>query len=135
MAGVLKVTTKVKITGLGEEVVIENEATMTVPVEHGGNGRYIIHATAKETAIQVSDLFPQIALLKMYGVYIKAEVGTIVIKLNTAGTATFDNTTADLELKVGEAAFLPINPVSNAGITIDASAVTDAFTITVVGKA
>ena len=135
MAGALKVTTKVNITGLDEEVNISNTKTMTVPVEHGGSGRYIIHATAGTTAMQVSALFPQIALTKMYGVYIKSNVGTIYVLLNTAGTATFDSTTADLVFNEGEGHWLPINPDSNAGITIDASAVTDAFTITAVGSA
>ena len=135
MAGALVVTVKAKLTGLGEEINIDNEATMTVPVEHGGSGRYIVHATAGTTAIQVSTLFPQIALAKMYGVYIKAEVGTIYIILDTAGTSTFDETTADLVINVGESCWIPVNPDNNAGVTIDASAVTDAFTITAVGEA
>ena len=135
MAGVLKVRTIVKLTGLGQEINIDEEKTMTVPVEHGGSGKYIVHATAGTTAIQVSDLFPQIALAKMYGVYIKAEVGTIYVILDTAGTTTFDSTTADLVYNVGESDWIPINPDNNAGITIDASAVTDAFTITAVGSA
>lgn len=135
MAGELKVRIKAKLTGLGEEINIDNEATMTVPTEHGGSGKYIVHTTAGTTAIQVSDLFPQIALAKMYGVHIKAEVGTIYVKLNIAGTDTFDATTAHLTIKVGEPNWISVNPDNNDGITIDASAVTDAFTITAVGKA
>jgi len=136
MAGALKVTIRANLTGLGKEININpGEATMTTPVEHGGSGKYIVHATAQETAIQVSELFPQIALAKMYGVYIKAEAGTIYIMVDTAGTTTFAAAAADLVLNVGEACWLPINPAGNLGLTIDASAVTDAFTITVVGKA
>ena len=135
MAGALKVRTIVKLTGLGEEINIDTEKTMTVPVEHGGSGRYIVHETAGTTAIQVSDLFPQIALTKMYGVYIKAEVGTIYVILDTAGTTTFDSTTADLVLNVGEACYLPINPGGNLGLIIDASAVTDAFSWLILGNA
>ncbi len=138
MAGVAKVTTKVNITGLGEEINIDTGAvTMTVPVEHGGSGKYIVHATATTTAIQLSDLFPQLALAKIYGVYIKSEVGTIYIMLNTAGTVTFGVTTADLVLLVGESAYLPVNPglTSANGMTIDAAAITDAFTITAFAKA
>jgi len=135
MAGALKVRTIVKLTGLGQEIDIDEEKTMTNPVEHGGSGKYIVHATAGTFAIQVSDLFPQITLAKMYGVYIKAEVGTIYVLLNTAGVVSFDSTTAELVYNVGESDWLPINPDNNAGITIDASAVTDAFTITAVGSA
>lgn len=137
MAGVAKVTTKIDITGLGEEINIDTGAvTMTVPVEHGGSGKYIVHATATATAMQLSDLFPQLALAKIYGVYIKAEVGTIYIMLNTAGTTTFGVTTADLVLLVGESAYIPVNPdlTTANGMTIDASANTDAFTITALAK-
>ena len=138
MAGALKLTIKADVTGLGEEINIDTGAvTMTVPVEHGGSGKYIVHATATTTAMQLSDLFPQLALAKIYGVYIKAEVGTIYIMLNTAGTGTFGVTTADLVLLVGKSAYLPVNPdlTSANGMTIDASVVTDAFTITAFAKA
>ena len=137
MAGALKLTIKADVTGLGEEINIDTGVvTMTVPVEHGGSGKYVIHATATTTAMQLSELFPQLALAKIYGVYIKAEVGTIYIMLNTAGTTTFGVTTADLALNAGEAVYLPINPdltIAN-GMTIDASAVTDAFSITAFAK-
>ena len=137
MAGVAKVTTKIDITGLGEEINIDTGAvTQTVPVEHGGSGKYIVHATAATTAMQLSDLFPQLALAKIYGVYIKSEVGTIYVMLNTAGTTTFGVTTADLVLLVGESVYLPVNPdlTSANGMTIDAAAITDAFTITAFAK-
>lgn len=135
MAGVLKVRTIINITGLGDEVSIDTgDITMTVPVEHGGSGRYIVHATATTTAIQVSELFPQIALTKMYGMYLESVSGTIYVKLNTAGTTTFDASGAYLTFNEGEGSWIPIEPSNNAGITIDAASATDAFVITVVGK-
>lgn len=133
MAGILKAQIKIQSSGLGEEFTIDRgEQTLEVPVEHGGKGRYIIHKTATTAALQFSNLFPQADLTKVYLVYIKAEVGTIYVKLNTAGIATFDETTAHLALIAAKGGEEPINvnPDSNAGITIDASAVTDAFTIT-----
>lgn len=138
MAGVLKVRTIINCTGLGEEFTIDTgEVTQTVPVEHGGSGKYIIHTTAGTTAMQLSDLFPQLALNKIYAVYIKAEVGTIYVMLNTAGTTTFDSTTADKVIPVGKSQFILVNPdlTTANGMTIDASAVTDAFTITAFAKA
>lgn len=136
MAGVLKLRMIINCTGLDEEIPIDtDEVTMTVPVEHGGSGKYIIHATAQTTAIQLSDLFPQLALTKIYGVYIKAIVGTIYIQVDTAGTTTFVAADAHLVLNVGEFCYLPVNPDGNAGIAIDAAAITDAFVITAFAKA
>lgn len=133
MAGTLKVTTKVSLSGLGEEVAIENEATLTVPVEHQEG--YTVVAAATTTAIQLFDLIDHIALAKIYGVYIKAESGTIYILLDTAGTATFAVGDADLVLNEGESCWLPINSAGNLGCKIDASGVTDAFSWAIVGKA
>ncbi len=138
MAGALKVRTIINCSGLGEEYTIDTgEVTMTVPVEHGGQGKYIIHHDATTTALQLSTLFPQLALAKIYAVYIKAEVGTIYIMLNTAGSTTFGETTADLRLLVGEHCYLPLNQdlTTANGMTIDAAAVTDAFTITAFAEA
>ncbi len=137
MAGVLKKTLKLNCSGLGEEVNIDvGEDTLTVPVEHSGSPLYIVHATAQTVggAMQLSDLFPQFALTKIYGVYIKAEVGTIYIQVDTAGTTTFIAADAHLVLLVGEDCFLPINPAGNLGVAIDASAITDAFSIAVWAK-
>jgi hypothetical protein len=141
MAGVLKKRTIINCTGLGDEFNIDTgDVTQTVPVEHGGQGRYIIHSTATTYALQLSDLFPQLALTKIYGVYIKAEVGTIYILLNTAGVVKFDSDTADLTLLVGESCYLPINteydsPNGPVGLKINGSSATDAFTITAFAKA
>ena len=137
MAGALTIRKIANCTGLGEEYTIDTgEVTQTVPVEHGGSGKYVIHHTATTTALQLSTLFPQLALAKIYLVYIKAEVGTIYIMLNTADTATFGVTTADLVLAEGKDCFLPVNPdlTTANGMTIDAAAVTDAFTITAWAK-
>lgn len=139
MAGVAKVGLTVDITGIGEEVhIATGKVTMNVPTEHGGSGRYIIHSTGggSGTAIQLTDLFPQLTMGQIYGVYIKAEVGTIYIMLNTSGTTAFASTAADLRLGVGESAWIPVNySLTTAnGMTIDSAANTDAFTITAFQK-
>ena len=135
MAGVAKVKINVKVTGLGDDVEMNPDfdaVTMTVPVEtaHG----YVIVATATTTAIQLSDLAPQIALAKMYGLYVKAKVGTIYIQIDTAGTTTFGAAAAHETLNVGEPCYIPINPSGNLGVTFDAAAVTDAFEWLLLGK-
>jgi len=137
MAGVLKLQVKANITGLGDEVSIDSgEETLTVPVEHGGQGLYIVHATATTTAMQISSIFPHIALTKMYGVYIKCIAGTIYVQLNTAGTTTFGSADAELVIEADKGGFwIPVNPANNDGITIDAAAITDAFIISAVGSA
>lgn len=134
MAGVLKVRTHVNISGLGEEVDFDTgDVTMTVPVEYQKG--YTVVETATTTAIQLFDMVDHIALAKIYGIFIKAEVGTIYITPDTAGTTSITSTTADLLLNVGEACWLPINPGGNLGVVIDAAAVTDAFSWIIVGKA
>ena len=134
MAGAAKVTAKLKVTGLGDTIEkdIEN-VSLTVPVEVASG--YVVHATAQVTAIQLSSLAPQIALTKMYHLLIISRVGTIYVNLDTAGTATFAAAAADLVINVGEAALLPLNPAGNLGVTIDASAVTDAFEWFLLGSA
>ena len=133
MAGALKVTIKANITGLGEEINISNTKTMTVPVEVQSG--YTVVATATTTAIQLFDMIDHIALANIYGIYLKAEVGTIYITVDTAGTGTITSATADLVLNVGEACWLPINPDGNLGLIVDAAAVTDAFSWLIVGEA
>lgn len=133
MAGSAKVTISVNVSGLGEEINISNAKTMTVPVEVQSG--YTVIATATTTAIQLFDMIDHIALAKIYGVYIKAEVGTIYITVDTAGTGTITSLTADLVLNVGESCYLPINPAGNLGLVVDASAITDAFSWTILGKA
>ena len=133
MAGALTVTIKAELTGLGDTITLDNEATMTVPVEHQEG--YTVVETATTTAIQLFDMIDHIALAKIYGVYLKAESGTIYITVDTAGTTSITSTTADLILNEGEAAWLPINPDGNLGLVIDASAVTDAFSWMTVGEA
>ncbi len=133
MAGVAKVTVKVDVSGIGEEINISNAKTLTVPVEVQSG--YTVVATATTTAIQLFDMIDHIALAKIYGVYLKAEIGTIYIVIDTAGTGTITSTTADLVLNVGEACWLPINSDGNLGLIVDAAAVTDAFSWLVLGKA
>lgn len=134
MAGTNIVKFEQKVTGLGAAVNSDpQEQTETVPVERSGD--YIIVATAGTTAIQLSDLCPQIALAKMDTLYIKAEVGTIYVILDTAGTATFGSATADMTLVAGDFIYIHLNQTANAGVTIDAAAVTDAFSFILTGTA
>ena len=133
MAGVCKVRTVVNITGLGDEVTMDSgEVTMTVPVElHKG---YTI-IDGQTTAIALFAMIAHIALTKIYGVYIKAEVQEIYIMVDTAGTATFAKAAADLMLNEGEACWLPINPNGNLGLSIDGEDDTAAFSWMFVGEA
>jgi len=132
MAGVCTVDIKVKVTGLGDDVVCDNSVTMTVPVEVQKG--YTVLATATTTGLQLFDMVDHIALASIYGVYIKAVVGTVYIMVDTAGTATLTSTTADLVLNVGEACYLPVNPDGNLGMVIDGSAVTAAIEWMILGE-
>ena len=132
--GALKVTVKANVTGLGKEKNFgDDDVTMTVPVECQEG--YTIVETATSTAIQLFDMIDHIVLTKIYGVGITAEVGTIYITVDTALTVSITSITADLVLNVGESCWLPINPDGNLGLVIDASAITDAFSWMIVGKA
>ncbi|MDD4984079.1 MAG: hypothetical protein PHH82_04565 [Candidatus ainarchaeum sp.] len=133
MAGQADLTIKLKVTGLGDDVEVTQLQTLTIPVEILKG--YTIVSTATTTAIQLFSDTTKIALDKIYGVYIKAQAGSIYIIVNTAGTDTFTSATADFVLAEGECCFLPINPLSNLGLKIDASAVTDAFSYLILGKA
>ncbi len=136
MAGVAKVKINVKVTGLGDDIEMNPDidaVTMTVPVETASG--YVIVTTATTTAIQLSDLAPQIALAKMYGLYVKSKVGTILIQVDTAGTTTFAASAAHIVLNVGESCYIPISPTGNLGVVFDAAAVTDAFEYLLLGKA
>jgi len=133
MAGSNVVKFEQNVTGLGSEVKSGfQERTETVPVERVGG--YIVVATATTTAIQLSDLAPQIALAKMDTLYIKAEVGTIYILLDTAGTTTF-SAIAHITLAAGDFMFVHLNQSGNLGVCIDAAAVTDAFSFILTGTA
>ncbi len=132
MAGAAVLKTNIKVTGIGNDVEMDNTVTLTVPVEVQSG--YTIVETATTTAIQLFDMVDHIALAKIYGVYLKAEVGTIFITVDTTGTTSIDSTTADLVLNVGESTYIPVNPDGNLGMVIDAAAVTDAFTWLILGK-
>ena len=134
MAGVATLTTKLKVTGLGSDLNVEVEKIITVPVEEAGSKTTII-ATAQTTALQISDLAPQIALAKMYCLYIKAVVGTIYVQVDTAGTTTFAAAAAHHVINEGEAYTLPLNPAGNLGVAIDADAVTNSMEWHLLGKA
>ena len=133
MAGAATLTTNLKVTGIGNDLEFDNTVTLTVPIEVQSG--YTVVATATTTAIQLFDMVDHIALAKIYGVLLKAEVGTIYITVDTAGTGTITSSTADLLLNVGESCYIPVNPSGNLGMVIDASAVTDAFSWAILGKA
>lgn len=136
MAGAATVTINVKVTGLGADVEVNSGntgVTMTVPVEIQSG--YTVITTATTTAIQLFDMVDHIALDKIFGVYIKAKVGTIFISPDTAGTGTITAVTGDLVLNVGEPCYIPVNPAGNLGMVVDGSAVTAAFEWLILGKA
>ena len=130
MAGIANVSIKFNVTGIGDEVLMTNTQTRTVPVELA-RGYSIVSAQGSGQLLDTGD----VALAKVYGVYIKAEVGTIYILLDTAAAEAVTTTNAHLALLVGEDAFLPINAANNAGIVIDSVAATDAYSYVVLGKA
>ncbi len=132
MAGLAQLTTKLIITGIGDDVEVSNLVELTTPIEYIKG--FAIVDTAATTALQLLSDTTKIALDKVFGVYIKAQSGTIYIALNSAGTATFDTTTADLTLISGESCYLPINSFNNAGIKIDALTTSDSFSYIILGK-
>ena len=129
MAGVANVSIKLNVTGIGDEVLMTNTQTRTVPVELA-RGYSVVSAQGSGQLLDTGD----VALDKVYGVYIKAEVGTIYILLDTASAEAVTTTNAHLTLLVGEDCFLPINAANNAGIVIDSAAATDAYSYVVLGK-
>jgi len=136
MAGAATTKLSVKVTGIGDTVETNSAwdtVTCTVPTEVASG--YIVHSTATTTALQLSSLAPHIALAKMDMLYIKAEVGTIYVILDTAGTTTFGSATADITLTVGKDMMIHLNQSGNAGVVIDAAAVTDAFSYVLTGTA
>lgn len=133
MAGAAVLRTNLKVTGLGNDVEMDNTVTLTVPVEVQQG--FTVVATATTTAIQLFDMVDHIALAKIYGTYLKAEVGTIFISVDTAGTGTITASTADLVLNVGESCYIPVNPGGNLGMVVDAAAITDSFSWMILGKA
>ena len=136
MAGIATAKISMKVTGIGDTVETNpdwNAETLTVPIEKASG--YIVVATATTTAIQLSDIAPQIALTKMDTLYIKSEVGTIYIGLDTAGTGTITSATAQIALVVGKSMLIHLNQGGNLGVVIDAAAVTDAFSYVLTGTA
>ena len=132
MAGSAILKTNLVVSGIGDTLEFDNTVTLTVPVEFQTG--YTVVATATTTAIQLFDMIDHIALAKIYGVVLKAEVGTIYIVVDTAGTTTLTSSTADLVLNTGESCYLPVNPSGNLGMVIDAAAVTDAVSWVILGK-
>ena len=136
MAGAAIAKVNVKVTGLGDTIEANpdfDSETLTVPTERASD--YIIVATATTTALQLSTLAPQIALAKMDALYIKAEVGTIYVSLDVSGTGTITSATAQIVLTVGTSMLVHLNQGGNAGVVIDAAAVTDAFSYILTGTA
>lgn len=133
MAGSATVEINLTTAGLGTAIAFTNSKAMTVPTEVVSG--YTVIETATTTAIQLFAMIDHIALAKIYGVCIKAEVGSIYITVDTAGTGTITSATADLVLNVGEACYIPVNPGGNLGMVIDGSAVTASFSWIILGKA
>ncbi len=133
MAGAATVTITVGVTGLGSAYTVTNTKIMTVPVEYQSG--YTVLTAATSTSLALFDLIDHFDLDDIYGVYIKAEVGTVYILVDTAGTTTFAAAAADLVLNVGEADYISINPAGNLGLAIDASAATAAISWLVLSKA
>ena len=133
MAGVATVDMKIKVTGLGNDIIRDNSVTMTVPVEHQEG--YTVLETATTTGLQLFDLIDHIALDKIYFVYIKAVVGTVYVTVDTAGTGTLTSATAQFVLNIGEWDIYSINPDGNLGLVVDGSTVTAAIEWMVLGKA
>ena len=133
MAGQATLAISLKVTGIGDDINVSNSQTLTVPVETQSG--YTVITTATTTAIQLFDFITAIALAKIYGVYIKAVSGTILLGVDTAGTGTLTATTADLILYEGEATYIPINAGGNLGLVMDGLAVTDAAQWVILGKA
>lgn len=135
MAGVATSKINMKVTGLGNAIEVNptDVTTLTVPTERSAD--YIIVSTATTTALQLSSLAPSIALVKMDALYIKAEVGTIYVSLDTSGTTSITSATAQISLTVGQEMFVHLNQGGNLGVVIDAAAVTDAFSYVLTGTA
>ncbi len=133
MAGSAIVKIEVDVAGIGDAIHLSNTATMTVPVEVQEG--YTVLSTATTTGLQLFDMIDHIALAKIYGVYIKAAVGTVYITIDTAGTGTLTSATADLVLNVGEACWIPINPSGNLGLIVDGNAITSAIKWLILGQA
>ena len=132
MAGSATVTISVDVAGLGSDYTVSNTKVMTVPVEWQSG--YTVLTAATTTALQLFDLVDHFDLDDIYGVYIKAAVGTVYIAIDTSGTATLTSSTADIVLNVGEADYISVNPAGNLGMTIDGSAVTAAISWLVLAK-
>jgi len=132
MAGVATVSIKVEVTGLGSDVEVSNSKIMTVPVEYQSG--YTVLTTATATALQLFALVDHFDLDDIFGVYIKAEVGTVYITVDTAGIGTITSSTADLVLNVGESCYIPVNPAGNLGMLVDGSAATAAISWLILAK-
>lgn len=133
MAGEATLECNLTITGLGSTVKKPNSKALTVPVKHIEGS--VILATAGTTAYQLFTATTFLALTKIFCVWIKSISGTIYIKPNTAGTTTFNSTTAVLVINEGEAYAIPVNPDVNAGMTIDADATDAEIEFSILGKA
>ena len=132
MAGQATVVISVKVTGLGDDVSFSNSQTMTVPTDYQSG--YTVVGTS---GVQLFDSITHIALIEIYGVYLKAVADKIYIAVDTAGTTAVTTTTADLILNEGEACYLPINEVTAGaalGLVLTGDAATSACQWLVLGS-
>jgi len=132
MAGVALLAVSLKVTGIGDEILMANSQTLTVPVEVA-KGYSIVTTKATSQALPLGD----IEIAKVYGVYLKAEVGAIYIKINSDTVEAITSTNAHLILNEGEAVYIPMNGAitSHSGFMIDVGTSLDAYSYVVLGSA
>ena len=125
MAGAAKITSKIYITGLGTDAEATNSFTTSAPVE------YIKQYNIVSVPLNLD--VGNIALTAVYGLWLKAEVGTIYIKLNDTSTAV-TAASAEMILSAGASEYYSINPANNAGIRVGGSAVSAAVSYVILGQ-
>jgi len=132
MAGICTVAINMKVTGIGDDIDVANSQVMTVPVEVT-KGYSIVTTKATSQALPLGD----IAIAKVYGAYIKAEVGVIYIKIDSSTVEAITSANAHLILNEGESAYMPMNGAitSHSGFMIDVGTSLDAYSYVVVGSA
>ena len=125
MAGAATVTSKIYITGLGTDAEATNSSTVATPVEFMKQYNIISVPLNLDTG--------NITLTAVYGLWLKAEVGTLYVKLNDTSTAV-TLASAETVLSAGASDYYSINPANNAGIRIGGSAASAAVSYVVLGK-
>ena len=139
MAGSLIVKTEITLAGIATESNVPNTAALaTAPIEYK-KGRTVLSGAPSSAAVALLANVTDIPLANVFGVYIKAEVGTIYITLQEDGTVytTCTAIAADMILLVGEDVYIPYNcgKTGVKGIQVNGSAATAEFSYIILGKA